>query len=131
MDNKEKVEFCLDWIEKISKGRKELNDHYEEAIKYYKAEELKLGEEKGLSKTVTTTLSDAINWAMPIMMEIFATNEEVAYIKPRGGEDEKKAEKISALINYQTRVKNPWFLICHDWIQDASLLKSVGLNING
>ena len=75
---------------KISKGRKELNDHYEEAIKYYKAEELKLGEEKGLSKTVTTTLSDAINWAMPIMMEIFATNEEVAYIKTRGARTKRK-----------------------------------------
>lgn len=123
MDNKEKVKFCLDWIEKIGKGRKELNDHYEESIRYYKAEELKLGEEKGLSKTVTTTLSDAINWAMPIMMEIFATNEEVAYIKPRGGEDEKKAENLSALINYQTRVKNPWFLFCHDWIQDAFMAK--------
>lgn len=123
MDNKEKIKFCLDWIDKISKGRKELNDHYEEAIRYYKAEELKLGEEKGLSKTVTTTLSDAINWAMPIMMEIFATTDEVAYIKPRGGEDEKKADKLSTLINYQTRIRNNWFLICHDWIQDAFMAK--------
>ena len=120
---KDKLKFCLDWIDKIGKGHKELNTHYEESLQYYKAEELKLGEEKGLSKTVTTTVSDAVNWAMPIMLEIFATNEEVAYIKPRGGEDNKKAEKLSALINYQTRVRNPWFLICHDWIQDAFLAK--------
>lgn len=123
MDNKEKVKFCLDWIERISKGRNALNDHYEEALSYYKAEELKLGVEKGLSKTVTTTLSDAINWAIPIMMEIYASNDEIANIKRQGGEDVRKAEKLNALIQYQTRVKNKWFLICHDWIQDAFLSK--------
>ena len=126
MDNKEKykeeIEYCIDMIERVNKAHVPLNDHHIEAMKYYEANELDLGEKKkGLSTTVIPTLSDAINWSMPLMMEIFAANDESYYIRPRGGEDTRKAEKLSVLVDYQTRVKNNWFLFCHDWIQDAKL----------
>ena len=123
MENKYKdeIEHCVDMIELCNKTHVELNKHHVESMKYYEANDLDLGEKKGLSKTVIPTESDAINWSMPLMMEIFAANEEAYYIKPRGGEDVKTAEKLNTLIDYQTRVKNNWFIFCHDWIQDAKI----------
>lgn len=118
---KDEIDHCVDMIERCNKAHVELNKHHTEAMKYYEANELDLGEKLGLSKTVIPTLSDAINWAMPLMMEIFAANEETYYIKPRGGEDVGKAEKLNSLIDYQLKVKNDWFLFCHDWIQDAMI----------
>lgn len=118
---KDEITHCVDMIEKVNKTHTTLNDHHVEAMKYYEAKELDLGEKTGLSKTVIPTLSDAINWSMPLMMEIFAANEESYYIRPRGGEDVRKAEKLSVLVDHQIRVKNNWFLFCHDWIQDAKL----------
>lgn len=120
---KEEIDHCLKMIERVNKSHDALNTHHVEALKYYEAQELDLGEKKGLSKTVTPTLSDAINWSMPVMMEIFASNDETYYIKPRGGEDVAKADKLSKLVDYQTKVKNNWFLFCHDWIQDAQLAR--------
>ena len=119
--NKEEIDYCLKMIERVNKTHKELNEHHVEAMKYYEAQELDLGEKKGLSKTVIPTLSDAINWSMPIMMDIFASNDETYYIKPRGGEDTGEANKLNVLVDYQIRVKNDWFLFCHDWIQDAKI----------
>ena len=120
---KEEIKHCVEMIEKTNKTHTTLNAHHVEAMKYYEANELDLGEKRkdGVSKTVIPTLSDAINWAMPLMVDIFAANDESCYIKPRGGEDSRKTEKLSVLVDYQTRVKNNWFLFCHDWIQDAMI----------
>lgn len=127
MKKKDELEHCLKMLERCNKAHTALNDHQTEAIKYYEAQELELGkgEKKGLSKTVVPTLSDAVNWAMPILLEIFASGDETYYIKPRGGEDAKKTDKLSVIVDYQTRVKNNWFLFCHDWIQD-SLIARIG-----
>lgn len=119
--NKDEVDYCIKMIERVNKCHDSLNIHHTEALKYYEAQELDLGEKKGLSKTVVPTLSDAINWTMPVMMEIFTSNDETYYIKPRGAEDVPNAEKLSKLIDYQLRIKNNWFLFCHDWIQDSTL----------
>ena len=97
--NKEEIDYCLKMIERVNKTHKELNEHHVEAMKYYEAQELDLGEKKGLSKTVIPTLSDAINWSMPIMMDIFASNDETYYIKPRGGEDTGEANKLNVLVD--------------------------------
>jgi len=120
---KEEIKHCVEMIERTNKTHTTLNTHHVEAMKYYEANELDLGEKRkdGVSKTVIPTLSDAINWAMPLMVDIFAANDESCYIKPRGGEDSRKTEKLSVLVDYQTRVKNNWFLFCHDWIQDAMI----------
>ena len=122
---KDEIDYCVEMIERVNKTHKTLNDHHVEAMKYYEANELDLGEKKkeGVSKTVIPTLSDAINWAMPLMADIFAANDETYFIKPRSGEDIREAEKLSTLVDYQTRVKNNWFLFCHDWIQDAMIAR--------
>ena len=126
MKKKELIKYLLKNIESISgQWKKELAESNKEALEYYKAEELDLGEKKkkNVSKFVSATLSDAINWAMPVLMDIFAGNDEIFKSSPRGAEDMEAAEGAEKLASYQLFTCNKWYLFCQDWIFDALLYK--------
>ena len=126
MKKKELIKYLLKNIEDISgQWKKELADSNKEALEYYKAEELDLGEKKkkNVSKYVSATLADAINWAMPVLMDIFAGSEEIFKSNPREAEDVEAAEGAEKLANYQLFARNKWYLFCYDWIFDALLYK--------
>lgn len=121
--NEEKVKYCLDWIEKIQGAQGTIDEDREEALKFFRGDSSIVPALKGRSKAVTTDLLDTIEWLKPSLMEIFAGREEVGSIGATGEEDHKEAKKVHKLVNYQIRVKNKWFLIWHDFVDNALKLK--------
>ena len=130
--NKEDIEISEDRIGWILEQIKKLDtakisttlvDNNEKAMNYYIAETLDLGEKKQISKAIVPVVRDTINWVTPIMLEIFAGDEDVFSIKPRGAEDTKDAELTQKLVGYQLRVKNKWAQFVHDVFQDAFIYR--------
>ena len=83
---------------------------------YYAQKFPKLGKR---SSVVSTDVADAVEWALPSLMRIFFGGEEVIVIRGRQAEDERKAEIMQQLINFQIQVQNPGFMIFYRWFKDA------------
>ncbi|RLE46024.1 poly(3-hydroxybutyrate) depolymerase [Candidatus Woesearchaeota archaeon] len=83
---------------------------------YYAQKFPKLGKR---SSVTSTDVADVVEWALPSLMRIFFGGEEVITIKGRQAEDEKKAEIMQQLINFQIQVQNPGFMIFYRWFKDA------------
>lgn len=71
------------------------------------------------SSFTSTDVADTIEWAMPSLMRIFFGGEEVITIRGRQAEDDRKAELMQALINFQIQVQNPGFMVFYRWFKDA------------
>ena len=57
-------------------------------------------EREGRSKVVTRDVLEQIEWAMPMMMEIFCSGAEVVRFSPvKGAEDKAEADQATALCN--------------------------------
>ncbi|RKX60864.1 MAG: poly(3-hydroxybutyrate) depolymerase [Thermodesulfobacteriota bacterium] len=83
---------------------------------YYARKFPKLGKR---SSVVSTDVADTIEWALPSLMRIFFGGEDVITIKGRQAEDEKKAELMQELINFQIQVQNSGFMVFYRWFKDA------------
>lgn len=118
----DKVGFCLDWIKRIQNDMSTLESNRQDALNYFHAKELG-NEIKGRSQVVTSVLSDTINWVMPSMLKLFAGGDDVTTLSPRGPEDVEGVANLNELVNYQLKVKNKWFIVFHDWLQEACLMK--------
>ncbi|RLI97986.1 MAG: hypothetical protein DRP00_03005 [Candidatus Aenigmatarchaeota archaeon] len=90
---------------------------------YYAQKFPKLGKR---STVVSTDVADVIEWALPSLMRIFFGGEDVVTIKGRQAEDERKAELMQELINFQIQVQNPGFMIFYRWFKDA-LVSGLGV----
>lgn len=131
------VDFCLDWIKKIKDDMEKLSENKKQALEYYFAEDLKsggfnvnAGEDNKTNKrstTVVATIADTIEWVKPALLRIFTSGDEVTSLVPRGPEDVETVKKQNELINYQLKVKNNWFIILHDQLLDALLMKYGGV----
>lgn len=129
MKDKELVKFLLKNIENISgQWKKKVTDEGIEAIDYYRAEELDLGEKKkkNTSKYVSATLSDAVDWAMTYFTSVFAGREDIFKTNPRSKEDVEAADFSEKIISYQLFTCNKWYQFVWDWIFDT-LVNSVGV----
>jgi hypothetical protein len=78
----------------------------------------------GHSKAVSTDVSDTVEGLMPVLMDIFASGEEVVKFEPIGIEDEAAAEQEGDYVNYVFMQKNPGFLVLYSFIKDALLSKN-------
>jgi len=90
---------------------------------YYKKKFPKLGKR---SSVTSTDVADTIEWALPSLMRIFFGGEDVITIKGRQAEDERKAELMQELINFQIQVQNPGFMVFYRWFKDA-LVSGLGV----
>ena len=90
---------------------------------YYAQKFPKLGKR---STVVSTDVADVIEWALPSLMRIFFGGEDVVTIKGRQAEDERKAELMQELINFQIQVQNPGFMVFYRWFKDA-LVSGLGV----
>lgn len=77
----------------------------------------------GLKKSnlVSRDIADAIQWAMPALMRIFFGGQSVGTIQGVEAGDEKNAENLSKLINWQLTTQNNFFIVFHLWAQVALL----------
>lgn len=81
-------------------------------------------EMEGRSQIVTKDLAETVDWAMPAIMRVFTQSGNIAEFDPVGPEDEELAQQESDYTNQVIMRDNNGFLILHDVIKDALLLKN-------
>lgn len=81
-------------------------------------------EMEGRSAVVSKDLSETVDWAMPAIMRIFTQSGNIAEFDPVGPEDEQAAQQESDYVNQVIMRDNEGFLLLHDAIKDALLLKN-------
>lgn len=118
----EKIEFCLDWIRKIHSNNAGYRQERIDAELARKADKSIVTFDDDTSEAATTDLLDAIEWVKPTLLDVFTSGNEVVSLVPTPG-DEKTVSDMEALCNYQVQVKNQWFKIFHDWLDDALAFK--------
>jgi len=120
-------------IEKLSRqsiGVDDLTaDQRQKAMEYYLGEakgELAPPDTPGRSKVVSKDLMDTIEWAMPSLMDIFASSDDIIRFEPDGPEDEQACSDATNYVGYLIHRKNEdGFTTVHDAVK-ASLLMRAG-----
>lgn len=79
---------------------------------------------EGRSKAVSTDVSDAIETALPDLVEIFTGGEDIATFQAHGPEDEDAAEQETDYVNHVVLVENDGFKIFYTSIKDALGVKT-------
>ena len=102
----------------------ETTESRRKAIQYYNGEEYG-NEVDGRSRIVTREVAEAVDGAMPALMRVFTSSDEVVVFEPNGPGDEEKAEQATEYCNWVFMRDNPGISILHTWIKDA-LLSKVG-----
>jgi len=81
-------------------------------------------EQEGRSQVVSRDLSDTIGWIMPAIMEVFAKTQNLVEFNPEGEDDEELSNQESDYTNLVIMKDNNGWLMLHDWVKDALLLKN-------
>ena len=83
-------------------------------------------EQEGRSQIVTGEVAEAIDGALPQLMRVFTTTEDIVYFEPRGPHDEDSAKQATDYCNWAFYRENDGLIILHNWFKDA-LLQKVGV----
>jgi len=94
-----------------------------EAFEYYNGEPFG-NEVEGRSSVVSRDVLDVVEAALPQLLKVFVSGDEIVRFEPRGPEDEDAAEQETAAVNYFTLEKNDGFAIFYTWFKDALLSKN-------
>lgn len=78
----------------------------------------------GRSQVVDRSTMEAVDWAMPSLMKIFAASGAIAEFAPVGQEDEKDAQQETDYVNHVMMQENDGFMVLHDVVMDTLLLKN-------
>lgn len=81
-------------------------------------------EVEGRSQVVDRSTMEAVDWAMPSLMKIFTASGSIAEFAPLGQEDEAAAQQESDYVNHVMMQENHGFMVLHDAVLDALLLKN-------
>ncbi len=83
-------------------------------------------EVEGRSQIVTGEVAEAIDGALPQLIRVFTTTEDIVYFEPQSPEDEESAKQATDYCNWVFYRENDGLLILHNWFKDA-LLQKVGV----
>ena len=83
-------------------------------------------EVEGRSQIVTGEVAEAIDGALPQLIRVFTTTEDIVYFEPKTAEDEESAKQATDYSNWVFYRENDGLLILHNWFKDA-LLQKVGV----
>lgn len=100
-----------------------LSDARALAFRYYNGEPFG-NEIEGRSQVVSRDVLDVVESALPQLLKVFVSGDEIVKFMPRGPEDEEAAEQETAAVNYYTLEKNDGFAIFYTWFKDALLSKN-------
>ena len=75
---------------------------------------------------VATDVADTVEWIMPSLMRVFFGSTDVITVQGRTPDDDKQAEIMQALVNYQIQRQNQGFMIFYRWFKDA-LITGLGI----
>lgn len=99
-----------------------LQENWKMAQKYYFGD--KLGNEKeGKSQVISRDMSDAVDWMLPSLMDIFCGSKEAVLFEPQTEDDVLLAEQATAYCNYIFYRKNNGFNVAYTWMKDALMFK--------
>lgn len=83
-------------------------------------------EVEGRSQIVTGEVAEAIDGALPQLIRVFTTTEDIVYFEPKSANDEESAKQATDYCNWVFYRENEGLLILHNWFKDA-LLQKVGV----
>ncbi len=81
---------------------------------------------EGRSQIVTGEVAEAIDGALPQLIRVFTTTEDIVYFEPQSPGDEETAKQATDYCNWVFYRENTGLLILHNWFKDA-LLQKVGV----
>jgi len=81
-------------------------------------------EQEDLSKVQSSDVRDAVEGALPILMDMFLGADSPVVFKPNHERDIDQAEMETIFCQYVLNTQNPGLLIILQWIKDALLLKN-------
>lgn len=96
-----------------------------DALSFYLRQPLG-NEVEGKSSIVTGEVAEAVDGALPPLVRIFSSSDEVVRFDPRGPQDEAGAKQATEYCNWVFMRDNAGLIIMHDWFKDA-LLQKVGV----
>ena len=102
----------------------ETTDQRQKALEYYLRDPYG-NEQEGRSQIVTGEVAEAIDGALPQLIRVFTTTEDIVLFEPQSAGDEDAARQATQYCNWVFYRDNPGFIILHNWFKDA-LLQKVG-----
>ena len=98
-------------------------DERQKALEYYLREPYG-NEVEGKSQIVTGEVAEAVDGALPQLIRVFTSSDNVVEFAPAKEGDEQNAEQATQLVNHVFYKDNDGFLILHNWFKDALLQKT-------
>ena len=83
-------------------------------------------EVEGRSQIVTGEVAEAIDGALPQLIRVFTTTEDIVSFEPQSPDDEESAKQATDYCNWVFYRENEGLLILHNWFKDA-LMQKVGV----
>ncbi|HWA60868.1 MAG TPA: hypothetical protein VG939_05810 [Caulobacteraceae bacterium] len=93
------------------------------ALEYYHGVMNDMPAEENRSKACSSDVWDAVETALPDLIEIFTGGDDVLAFAPTGPEDEKAAEQETDYVRHVVFHENDGFLVLYTAIKDALLTK--------
>jgi hypothetical protein len=81
-------------------------------------------EVEGRSQIVTGEVAEAVDGALPSLIRVFTTTEDIVLFEPQRAGDEDAAKQATAYCNWVFYRDNPGMHILHNWFKDALLQKT-------
>jgi hypothetical protein len=100
-----------------------LSDDRAQAIDYYLGE-LFGNEVEGRSQVISTDTQEVIEAALPQLLKVFVSGDEVVSFNPKNAEDVAAAEQETDYINHVVMEKNEGYKVFYVWFKDALLSKN-------
>ena len=83
-------------------------------------------EVEGRSQIVTGEVAEAVDGALPQLIRVFTTTEDIVSFEPQSPDDEESSKQATDYCNWVFYRENDGLLILHNWFKDA-LLQKVGV----
>ena len=115
IDNEENIAYGI--------NDSQLSAERAEAIQFYLGEPFG-NEVEGRSQVVSFDVQDTIESALPQLLKVFVSGDEVVRFEPKNPEDVEAANQETDYINHVVMEKNNGFEIFYVWFKDALLSKN-------
>jgi hypothetical protein len=100
----------------------ETTDQRAKALEYYLR--YPYGNEvEGRSQIVTGEVAEAIDGALPQLIRVFTTTEDIVSFEPQTPDDEQSAKQATDYCNWVFYRENDGLIILHNWFKDALMAK--------
>lgn len=101
----------------------ELASSRAKSLNYYNGE-VEQSAPEGRSNVVSRDVLDVVESALPQLLKIFVSGDEVVRFEPRGYEDVEGAQQETDYTNHVVMEKNNGFAIFYTWFKDGMLSKN-------